>query len=777
MARARWNASFTRCASALLLASLAAVALRGEAADACGWDGPTVEDLTTFDPRIAEGPERDELYYNPDQHGWGELCGSCAIEAMQADWQSYLGGAVTREDWDAVLLRGKAAELKALSELLAPGARRGAAPAAYAKSSLWKDAGARPKLRAAVELVRLAREVEAFAERASDTARGASEEDSAQSAATPAKAAKAAKAADLAANLATMARAGMRAAREPFLVQRYAFQLMKVLFYQQRWTDVIVLAEKQAAQLATPSQDLAWRARYYQAGALMRSGLRARGNLELARIHAGYAALSGPAANDFRPMEEADWRESLRLARTVKEKVELWRLVGITRDGVVAMREIVKLDATSPLLALLMVRELERIEARGEDPYAGPMDAKELAQQQRALAELEQLAQAIAAAPRADRPWLMTLIAGHLAAKRGDLAAAKRQLLAALSARPDDARVKSQVHASLAMALVTDTAKGSGGKVAKAPSMERANAVADEMLKVAPEFARLGKLREQVRGTLATAYLAAGKLVEAELLRPGILEGQPATAGKWQEPAFLKAMIAQARKQEGGQAAPFDRFLVEQSYSRPQLEAELALRYLTAGAFGEAARWFAAGTAASGKLGTDPFVMRLVDCHDCDHEQYANAPWTHASFAARLVQLEKAAGGKGEPAAAAALALGNALYNITWYGNARVVLDGTHQQVETPRAAERWYKRAFELSRDRELRAQAAFFAAKAELGAMISAAEDAASLGEAEHLGLSELPKPKTWFPVLDTFADTAYYQEVLAECSNFSSWAAHPR
>lgn len=766
MTRARWNGSFIRCASALLLVGIAAVALRGERADACGWDGPTVEDLTTFDPRIAEGPESDALYYNPYQFGWGDPCWSCATASMKEDWQRYLGGAVTPEDWEAVLLRASPVELKAIGERLA-GGKGGAVPAAYAKSSLWKDASARPKLRAAVELVRLARDVEAFSEHASDVARGLVEP-----AKAGAKAPKPAKAPDLAA----LAKAGMRAAREPFLAQRYAFQLMRVMFYQQRWADVIELGDKQAAALAAPSVDLGWRARYYLAGALLRGGQRARGNLELARIHAGYADLSGTAANDFRPLEEADWRESLRLARTVKEKVELWRLVGITRDGVVAMREIIKLDATSPLLALLMVRELERTEARSDDTYGIAMDARAIAQQQRELAELEQLATTIAAAPRADRPWLMTLIAGHLAAKRGDLAAGKRQLLAALSARPDDARVKSQVHASLAMALVTDAARANGGKIAKAPSTERANAVADEMMKVAPEFARLGKLRDEVRGTLARAYLAAGKLVEAELLRPGILESQPATAARWHDPAFLKAMIAQAAKAERP-GAPFDRFLVETSYSRPHLESELALRYLTTGAFGEAAKLFAAGNAASGKLGTDPFVMRLLDCHDCDHEQYASAPWTHATFAARLVQLEKAAGGKGEPAAAAALELGNALYNITWYGNARVVLDGTHQTLEAPRAAERWYKRAFDLSRNREVRAQAAFFAAKAELGALLSAAEDAAALGAGEHLGSSELPVPRTWFPVLESFSDTAYYQDVLRECSNFSSWAAHPR
>ncbi len=753
---------------AILLAGVAAVTLRGEEADACGWGGPVVEDLTTFDPRIAEGEAADSLYYNPYQAGWGELCDSCATEALRQDWQGYLGKAVTAEDWDAILFRAKADELRQLSDGLA-GKGTAAAPAGYAQSSIWRDASARAKLRGAVELVRLARAVE-------QTANAGGEESAAP---PPGKAGKRAPKQDLVAT----AKAGLKAAaKDPFLAQRYAFQLVRELFYEKRYDEVIALVDKQAAALAAPSESLRWRARYYLAGALMRTKQRPRGNLELARIHAGSWELAGPAANDFRPMEEADWRESLRLAglpRTGKDgakeatqdKVALWRLIGLTRDGVVAMREILKLDAKSPLLALLMVRELERSEGRDSVWWDGPKDAAVAARQKRELAELEQLAQSIAAAPGADRPWLMTLIAGHLAAKRGELETAKRQLLAALAAKPNDERVKAQVHASLAMALVVDARDhggGSGGKLAKAPASERANAVAEEMLKVSKDFGRLSKLREEVRGTLASAYLAAGKLVEAELLRPGLLEGQPATADKWKDVSFLQAMIAQASKQ----ATPFDRFLLEGSYSRAQLEAELALRHLTSGAFAEAAKLYASGRAASSKLGTNPFTMPLVDCHDCDHERYANAPWTHANFAARLVELEKQASGRGETAASAALELGTALYNITWYGNARVVLADTHQTIEAPRAAERWFKRAFELSRDRERRAKAAFYAAKAELGTLLRAAEVAAAMSSYEHIYLNELPVPKTWFPVLEGFADTAYYKEVLAECGNFRGW-----
>jgi hypothetical protein len=221
-------------------------------------------------------------------------------------------------------------------------------------------------------------------------------------------------------------------------------------------------------------------------------------------------------------------------------------------------------------------------------------------------------------------------------------------------------------------------------------------------------------------------------------------------------------MIAQTARR----STPFEKFLLAGSYERPGLEQELALRYLVDGDFAAAAQTFKTTGASSSKLGTDPFASRIVDCHACDHQRYASAPWTHASFAARLAELERTAKGTGEAAAEASLALGNALYNITHYGNARVVLADTHQATRDTRAAERWYKRAYDLSKNRELRAKAAYLAAKAELGQLITAAE-------AANTNINALPIPKTWFPIVKSLAGTKYYREVLRECGHFASWA----
>ncbi|MGC3998346.1 MAG: hypothetical protein QM767_13070 [Anaeromyxobacter sp.] len=154
--------------------------------------------------------------------------------------------------------------------------------------------------------------------------------------------------------------------------------------------------------------------------------------------------------------------------------------------------------------------------------------------------------------------------------------------------------------------------------------------------------------------------------------------------------------------------------------------------------------------------------MHIVDCHDCDQEKYADAPWTLPSYAARLATLEQAANGPGEEAAKAAYELGSGLYNLTWNGNARAAFDGAHLDRPDTTAAEAWFKRAYERSSNPELKARAATMAAKCEL------ARD------------EEAQASKTWYPALRGLAGTAYEKEVLGECGWYRDWkrgGARPR
>jgi hypothetical protein len=694
--------SFARFAS-VGCALAAACLLRDVPARACGgFSEPMPTDFMTFDPSITGDAEN--IFFDDRLIGFGGVCHECGDKAVAADWHAYFKGAVSDQDWHDVLLPEDA------NKHVAAVTRVG-----RSKNDHVKDALAYAELAAGVSQFTTL------------TTGGP----------TPPG------------DLMTQAQHGLSAARDGFMKQRYAFQVLRILFYQRDWRGAVAFYDRSVAALATPSQDLAWRSRYYVAGASRRAGNLPRANLELARIHASYGPLETGAAEDFQPMEESDWKATLALARDTRDKTMLWRAVGVKKDGIVAMQEIVKLDPKSDLLALLLVRELARAEPLASPVWGQPPEPASVAAQKKAFAVIEKVAQKIIATPGSDRPWISELVLGHIAAKRGDLAAARPHLDQAVALRPGDVKVAGQAKASLALALAATW------KMDPAHETELANA----MNTIGKDFGKRGAVNGEVRGKLARAYAQAGRIVDAEFLEPGTPEAKK----KWHDRAFVAQMIA--RSEQAG--TEFDKLVLASSLDRPQLERELAGRELLDGDFAAAAQAYQA-KARSEQLHTNPFTLRIVDCHDCDHEKYDKAPWTHATVASRLAELARAASGSDEAAAAAALELGNALYNLTWFGNARVFLDGTRQMTSDTRAAERWYKRAYDLTKKPELKARAAWGAAKCELGRNQQLDVDQPWGGYGK-----DIAAPKTWFPLMKKLAATKYYREVLAECSRFRAYA----
>jgi hypothetical protein len=166
-------------------------------------------------------------------------------------------------------------------------------------------------------------------------------------------------------------------------------------------------------------------------------------------------------------------------------------------------------------------------------------------------------------------------------------------------------------------------------------------------------------------------------------------------------------------------------------------------------------------------LNADPFVIRIRDCHDCDIQAAAHGGhYTPEQFIARMAELLAKAAGPPANAAELYFELGNGFYNMSYYGNSRVLfqgsaLDGSPVVYDNSRA-EAYYKKAMELSHDRELKAKAAFMAAKCELNA--SYGEDGTS---------ARRFRGGKWFRMLrDNFSDTRYYQEVLRECGDFRAF-----
>lgn len=749
MARINWTTSFARFASAAAIvgaAVAASVLVRNDDAEACaGWE-PSIADMTTFDPSVLGEDTWGGLEYDPFTEGYGGGCDECMAKAMFDDWQGFLGDAVSPADWQQVLMKASLADVFAIEQRLS--GKSAKAPKGFETSSLWTASGdGQKKLYRAVEFVELLKRMEPNVtfEMWEQKVRPAD---------------------PLVKELAAAQR-GQKAAKEPFLQQRYAFAALRALFYRKEWAKAVQFFDANATALGAPSADLSWRARYYVAGALRKDGRAPRANLELARIHAGYYPLTGLAIMDFRPAEEADWKEALKLATDKRDKVALWRMVGLKHDPLVAAQEILKLDPKSALVPLLVVRELGHTESMIEATFTPTPDKAQVAAQKKAYSRIETLALRLADAPGTAKPWVYDLVAGHIAAKRGDLTATRTRMAKAMARAPSDKRIASQAKASIAIALVADW------KLNPQNETELAALMRD----VDPGFGRMSSLKNEVRTKLALAYAAANKIVDAEFLAHTVrddFDGDSMLSqkinAKWQSVPFLKEMIARTDQR----TTEFDRFVLQDSHVKESLQLDLAVRLTLDGDFAGAKAVFEKTAAKSELLRTDPFVIHPVDCHDCDHEKFGEkAKWTHRNLVERLAELELTAKGGGEAGAQAALAIGNALYNITHHGNARSFTDPTHQSTTDARLAERYYKKVYDSSGNRELKAKAAWLAAKAELGTMIYQEQ----LARPQDFVDAAPMTPKTWFPIFARFSNTKYYKEVLAECGRFSAYVAARR
>ena len=699
MMKRAWKVSLRRFAELLGIGMV----LYAAPAWACA-DGPTIEEETTFDPSVA-GTSEAQLFYDPNVIGFGGPCETCAKDEMRTDWEGYLGPGINIGEWMIVLLSAELPDIDGM--IFSLQGKPAKLAGGFARSTvIGNDPSSKEKRIAALYFVGFARRAE--------QARATNPKSSSASAA--------------------LLTAGMQAlARAPddFLKQRYAFQLVRLLFYRGDYARLEGFIKDNDKALSGPSQSLRWRAQYYLAGALRRSEKRPQSNLLLARIHAGFPPLAAQTAEDFQPMEASDWATTLALATNGEEKTLLWRLVGLRQDGVTAIKEILAIDPRSALVPLLLVREVDRLES---EPQKGK--------------ELEPLVQRIETTKDAPQNWVAYLVGAHVSALHGDAPVSLAQLGTAIALRLQDPAVLHQGQATLAIALAKSWTKSD------AALEER---IAKAVANIDPKFSRAASVISLVGSTLGKKLGPAGRTAEAELLTPG--------EGYWTDPNLVKEMAERVHSPK----TAFDHF-VAAGHDEGALLRELAMSHLVKGDYDDAAQVFEKGGAASENLGTDPFVIHIKDCHDCDHEKYGpSSKWTHASFVRRMAALHREAASAGEKGAQAALLFANGLYNITDYGNARSVLADTHFVTVDTALAQVWYGKAFEKSQEKEFKAKAAFMAAKSELAQML----EKAGRGHYSYGHENEpLPVPETWFSALRGLGKTRYQDEVLAECGNYASW-----
>ena len=178
-------------------------------------------------------------------------------------------------------------------------------------------------------------------------------------------------------NLIAEGRTAYRAERSSFLRPRYAYQIIRLSRYAKRYRQTVDLYDSLMA--GDPEHGpLRYAALSQKAGALRRLGDSVGANHAFAQVFDSAAGRRVRALRDIRLRSDRDWERLYARAANDHERVVIWTIRGLKARSLDFnyMREIAKLDPSSPYLRLALLRELHRIESYLYDD----MQTRELSQ-------------------------------------------------------------------------------------------------------------------------------------------------------------------------------------------------------------------------------------------------------------------------------------------------------------------------------------------------------------------------------------------------------------
>ncbi|HXB09911.1 MAG TPA: hypothetical protein VNW04_22460 [Puia sp.] len=552
--------------------------------------------------------------------------------------------------------------------------------------------------------------------------------------------------------------------KDPFLQERYWFQLLRSQFFN--GTPQETLATFDTYNPKFPHNDIWYRCLSYTAGAYYKQKQYGRANYYYSRVFDSCAQLRTVAHYSFHPQEEADWQGTLALCRNSEEKATLWQMLGIFySDPQRAMAGIYALDPHSDKLTLLLSRAVNIFEQRGvpteREDRSAPL----------ASDTLLNLVTRIAATGNTAKPWIWQLAAGYLNTLYRHYSNTDNYYKKAAAIIPKDRLPQAQLRLlkllnTLAAAHTIDH------------SLEQ---------KLLPDIQWLESIRkdddlrseyasEWLRKTMAAKYLMTGDKIKSECF-----VSTPAFYTDNKNVEALKAFLDKPNKD------PYEQLCVQLSTNQlPDLFEYQAVMLCFNDRLDEAlAAIKNVPSSAAALLPGNPFNARIVDCHDCDHEAAQKIKYNKLSFLQKLKELKDKIAA-GADVYTNAVLLGNAHYNITHYGNARTfyegkVLGSDHSMPESidsvfraplmgMTGAIKYYTLALGAAQTDEQRAKCQYLLAKCQRNEWynrnIFSKDDYSYSYNGPHF--------IAWdgFKALKQYPNTQYYKEVLKECGYFKAY-----
>ncbi|HEY4291000.1 MAG TPA: hypothetical protein VGN00_28055 [Puia sp.] len=563
----------------------------------------------------------------------------------------------------------------------------------------------------------------------------------------------------------------LTAAPDVFLQERYWFQLVRSDFFNESPQDVIRTFDSYSQKF--PANTLYYRSLAYKAGAYYKLKDYARANYYYSLVYAGCDQLKTVAHYSFHPQEQKDWLETLALCRNKQEKATLWQMLGVIySDPQRAIKEIYTLDPGSDKLDLLLARGVNRSEQRFGSFQVGlvsgdmgipPTDSSNMT--------LRTLVTHIAEAGNTAKPWIWQLAAGYLNMLDGRYDNARSWYTKAGTTTPKETLPQAQLRLLrlLNTLAASRTIDATLEKQIYPEIVWLDSSQSDQSFRNNDAFTWVRKL-------MAKKYKLLGDKVKAECF--------------FSEPRFytddrnvesLKAFFNKPGK------TPYENLVCSLSaIKQPDLFEYQAVRLCLNDHIDEAIAAMKQAEPGAAKiiLPGNPFNARINDCHDCDHEAPQKIKYSRTDLLQKLKEMENKVNA-GQDVYTNAILVGNAQYNITYYGNARAFyeckvigsdgwysLDSVFQEPLTRmKTAIKYYTLALHAASGDEQKAKCQYLLAKCQRNEWYNRT---AGIRNPWADKKEDQPDFIAWdgFKALKQYSSTKYYSEVLKECGYFNTY-----
>jgi hypothetical protein len=472
-------------------------------------------------------------------------------------------------------------------------------------------------------------------------------------------------------------------------------------------------------------------------------------------------------AYNFHPQEQADFDNTLALAQNNDEKAALWALFGYYADEKKAIQEIYKVNLTSAHLDYLLTRLVNKEESK-LNRYNFTSSADYLqAMKKQINPDALQLVNSISAEGKTGKAFLWNTASAYLNIFAGNFSAAQSKLDQA-SKIATEPLTQSQVRILKVMNSLCST-----------PTMD---SKAEE--KILPDLKWLYNMPEGTKDLryrnavgwsklyLSSLYKNQGNIVVSELFTH--------SDDFYKDDTNLEAMKAFLMKPN---KTPMEAF-IQSSYQislSDIFEYQGVMRAFN-GKVDEAISFMQQSDEAKTQLPGNPFNGNIKDCHDCEHTANQTVIYSKLSFLQKMKEMQTIADGN-QDVYNNALLVGNAFYNMTYFGNARAFyygkimnqygnfIDPYYQTyLYNSALAAKYYQRAFDAATSAEQKAKCSYLLAKCERNDFYT------KTYHSSNQFYGDVPVAyKEWagFKKLrDDYRDTKYTQEVIRECGYFKSY-----